>query len=112
MPEQLEAIRAEFKKATKGWPFLAKAGTIGEHHQHYLFEKGYQAASAQLIALRKSHDALVEALERMMPQPLTGNPSVEELVEHWKHEQAMGRGSAPDVLFAYQALSQAKELTK
>jgi hypothetical protein len=59
----------------------------------------------ELASMRASRDALAEALEGLLPQTFTGNPSRAELVAHWERERDLGNGNAPFVLAAYAALA-------
>lgn len=61
-------------------------------------------ANACLIAAAPD---LLEALQRTLYQPLTGNPSHERLVEFWEYEKTQGRGDADDMLFALAAIKKA-----
>jgi hypothetical protein len=63
------------------------------------------APQEEIAALRASRDALAEALEGLLPQTFTGNPSRAELVAHWERERDLGNGNAPFVLAAYAALA-------
>ncbi|MNQ48352.1 hypothetical protein D3C85_622280 [compost metagenome] len=51
-------------------------------------------------------EKLIDALSRLLKNdcPLTGNPSYEQLVEHWEYEKSQGRGEADDQLFALRTL--------
>lgn len=61
-------------------------------------------ANAALIAAAPE---LLEALQRTLYQPLTGNPSYERLVEFWEYEKIQGRGEADDMLFALATIEKA-----
>lgn len=61
-------------------------------------------ANAALIAAAPD---LLEALQRTLYQPLTGNPSYEGLVEFWEYEKEQGRGEADDMLFALATIEKA-----
>jgi hypothetical protein len=50
---------------------------------------------------------LLEALQRLMPTPLTGSPTHAQLVDFWTYEKQQGRGEAADVLFALAAIDKA-----
>lgn len=61
----------------------------------------------KIIRAINAYDDLVAVLRRVMPRPITGNPSNEELVEHWEYEKSQGNGSADDALFALAAIAKA-----
>lgn len=52
---------------------------------------------------------LLEALQKMLDLecPLTGNPTREELIEHWEYEQSQGNGAAEYHLFAWSVIAEA-----
>lgn len=64
-----------------------------------------QRKVAELLAAAPD---LLEALERILEQPLTGNPSHKSLIEHWEYERSLGNGYAKDQLFALSAIAKAK----
>lgn len=70
------------------------------------FDSEENRANASLISAAPD---LLEALKRIMDVdcPLTGDPSHQELVEHWEYEKSQGRGEAEDRLFALYAISKA-----
>jgi hypothetical protein len=61
-------------------------------------------ANARLIA---AAPCLLKALQSLIPQAMTGNPTHAAQVEFWTSEKAAGRGEAGDVLFALDAISRA-----
>ncbi len=68
-----------------------------------------QAALAEISSLQALNTELLGALQRVMANevPLTGNPSHEELIEHWEYEKSQGRGIAEDMLFALRTIAKA-----
>jgi hypothetical protein len=68
------------------------------------YQQGHRDARHAAAELALTADALLEALQRIMPSPLTGNPSHAELVAFWTSEKEQGRGEADDVLFALAAI--------
>lgn len=59
-------------------------------------------------------EKVIYALQRMvaMDCPLTGNPSISELIDHWQYEQSQGNGAAEDNLFALSVLAEAVGVRK
>jgi hypothetical protein len=90
-------------------------GTHTAEHHHGTRHTEYARQTQSVLAeyreevrrLTEVQTELLEALQRLLPRGLTGNPSHEELVRHWTYEQSQGRGEAGDVLFALAAISRA-----
>jgi hypothetical protein len=63
---------------------------------------------ATLVHQSQQNIRLLEALVRLMNNdcPLTGDPTYEELVEHWEYERSVGRGGADDQLFALSVIAE------
>jgi hypothetical protein len=78
-----------------------------DHHRdgHEATRTVTTPANAHLIAAAPE---MYEALQRLMPHPLTGNPSEKTLREFWEYEKSQGRGEAEDVLFAMDAIAKAE----
>lgn len=72
MSEQLEAMRAELQEKFEPWAIDQGCSICKNKYERYTeletiwAWEGYQAASAQLIELRKSHKALFDALDNCL----------------------------------------------
>lgn len=72
--------------------------------------EAHNLISSRFAEMQAENAELLAALEALMGNdcPLTGNPTHEELVEHWEYEDSVGRGEAKDRLVALRVIAKAK----